>query len=87
MGMEHLENKIEEGIDCGLSPEAVRRAAMRAMDGLEQRKEEIRDMRRVITCLRGTACSPSRAQSRRGANRIMELGLKTYRRIGRLNWQ
>ena len=43
----HLEHKIEEGIESGLSPEEARRAALRAMDGLEQRKEEIRDMRRV----------------------------------------
>jgi putative ABC transport system permease protein len=43
----HLEQKIEEGIAKGLSPKEARYAAMRAMDGLEQRKEEIRDMRRI----------------------------------------
>lgn len=43
----HLEQKIEEGIANGLSPKEARCAAMRAMDGLEQRKEEMRDMRRV----------------------------------------
>jgi predicted permease len=43
----HLEHKIEEGIANGLSPKEARYAAMRAMDGLEQRKEEMRDMRRV----------------------------------------
>jgi macrolide transport system ATP-binding/permease protein len=43
----HLEQKIEEGIARGLSPREARYAAMRAMDGLEQRKEEIRDMRRL----------------------------------------
>src|SRR6266481_1276815 len=43
----HLERKIEEGIAQGLSPDEARYAAMRAMDGLEQRKEEMRDMRRV----------------------------------------
>src|SRR6266852_6316024 len=43
----HLEHKIEEGIAHGLSPKEARYAAMRAMDGLEQRKEEIRDTRRV----------------------------------------
>jgi macrolide transport system ATP-binding/permease protein len=43
----HLERKIEEGIANGLSPKEARYAAMRAMDGLEQRKEEIRDMRRI----------------------------------------
>ena len=43
----HLEHRIEEGVASGLSPEEARRRAMRAMDGLEQRKEEIRDARRV----------------------------------------
>ena len=41
----HLERKIEEGIANGLSPKEARYAAMRAMDGLEQRKEQMRDMR------------------------------------------
>src|SRR6266446_966820 len=43
----HLEQKIEEGIAHGLPPEEARYAAMRAMDGLEQRKEQMRDMRRI----------------------------------------
>ena len=43
----HLEHKIEEGIAYGLSPKEARYAAMRAMDGLEQRKEEMRDIRRI----------------------------------------
>ncbi len=43
----HLENKIEEGIAHGLSPKEARYAALRAMDGLEQRKEEMRDMRGI----------------------------------------
>jgi putative ABC transport system permease protein len=43
----HLERKIEEYIAQGLSREEARYAAFRAMDGLEQRKEECRDMRRV----------------------------------------
>jgi macrolide transport system ATP-binding/permease protein len=43
----HLEQKIEEGIANGLSPKEARNAAMRAMDGLEQRKEEMRDMRGI----------------------------------------
>lgn len=43
----HLEHKIEEGIASGLSPDEARYAAIRAMDGLEQRKEEMRDMRRI----------------------------------------
>src|SRR5689334_8266331 len=43
----HLEHKIEEGIAEGLSPSEARRRALAAMGGLEQRKEEIRDARRV----------------------------------------
>lgn len=43
----HLEHRIEEGIANGLSPEQARQSALRDMDGLEQRKEEMRDMRRV----------------------------------------
>src|SRR2546428_4318542 len=43
----HLEQKIEEGIANGLSPKEARYAATRAMDGLELRKEQVRDMRRI----------------------------------------
>jgi predicted permease len=43
----HLKHKIEEGIADGLSPKEARYAAMRAMDGLEQRKEQMRDARRI----------------------------------------
>ena len=43
----HLEQKIEEGIAEGLTPEEARYRALRSMNGLEQRKEEIRDTRRV----------------------------------------
>jgi macrolide transport system ATP-binding/permease protein len=43
----HLQQKIEEGMANGLSPKEARYAAMRAMDGLELRKEEMRDMRRI----------------------------------------
>src|ERR1041385_4376374 len=43
----HLEHKIEGGIAQGLSRQEARLAALRAMDGLEQRKEEIRDARRI----------------------------------------
>ncbi|MGH9577054.1 MAG: ABC transporter permease, partial [Terriglobales bacterium] len=43
----HLEHKIEEGIANGLSPDEARYRAMRAMNGLDQRKEEMRDMRRI----------------------------------------
>ncbi len=43
----HLDNKIEEGIANGLTPAEARLSALRAMDGLEQRKDEARDARRV----------------------------------------
>ena len=43
----HLEHKIEEGVAEGLSPEEARMRALRAMGGLDQRKEEIRDTRRI----------------------------------------
>ena len=43
----HLDRKIEEYLAKGLTPEQSRVAALRAMDGLTQRKEECRDMRRV----------------------------------------
>jgi macrolide transport system ATP-binding/permease protein len=43
----HLEHKIEEGIAAGLSPQEARYLALRAMQGLEQRKEEMRDTQRI----------------------------------------
>jgi predicted permease len=43
----HLEQKIEEGIAEGLSPDEARYRALLAMGGLEQKKEEMRDMRRI----------------------------------------
>jgi predicted permease len=43
----HLDHQIEEGIAAGLSPRDAHFAAMRAMGGLAQRKEEMRDMRQV----------------------------------------
>ncbi|MCI0389065.1 MAG: ABC transporter permease, partial [Acidobacteria bacterium] len=43
----HLERQIEEHIAKGLTPIEARYAALRALGGIEQRKEECRDMRRV----------------------------------------
>ncbi|HEY2461571.1 MAG TPA: ABC transporter permease [Candidatus Acidoferrum sp.] len=43
----HLDAKIAEGIASGLSPREARHRAMRAMEGLEQRKEDIRDTLRI----------------------------------------
>ncbi|HZU28889.1 MAG TPA: ABC transporter permease [Bryobacteraceae bacterium] len=41
----HLERRREEFMAQGLAPEQARHAALRAMDGLTQRKEECRDTR------------------------------------------
>lgn len=43
----HIEERIAEQIAKGVSPVEARYAAMRAMEGIEQRKEECRDMRRT----------------------------------------
>src|SRR5262245_12891104 len=43
----HIEQRTELEIARGLSPEEARCAALRAMQGAEQRKEECRDMRHV----------------------------------------
>src|SRR5215813_3964496 len=43
----HLERQIEEHITKGMTEEEARYAALRSMGGVEQRKEECRDMRRV----------------------------------------
>jgi len=43
----HLELRAEQEIAKGLTPEEARSIAVRAMEGIEQRKEECRDMRRV----------------------------------------
>jgi VIT1/CCC1 family predicted Fe2+/Mn2+ transporter len=40
----HLERQIEERIAQGMTPEEARHAALRAMGGIERRKEECRDM-------------------------------------------
>jgi predicted permease len=43
----HIERQIEENIAKGMTKEDARYAALRAMGGVERRKEECRDMRRV----------------------------------------
>src|SRR5262245_14916424 len=43
----HIERQIEENIAKGMTPEEARYAALRAMGGVERRKEECRDTRRV----------------------------------------
>lgn len=43
----HIDRQIEENIAKGMTPEDARHAALRAMGGIERRKEECRDMRSV----------------------------------------
>src|SRR5215475_7234321 len=43
----HIERQIEENIAKGMTPEEARYAALRAIGGVERRKEECRDTRRV----------------------------------------
>jgi putative ABC transport system permease protein len=43
----HLEKLIEENVARGITPEEARYAALRELGGVEQIKEECRDMRRV----------------------------------------
>ena len=43
----HLEQQIESNVARGMTPEAARTSALRAIGGIEQRKEEMRDTRRV----------------------------------------
>jgi putative ABC transport system permease protein len=43
----HLAQQIEKEIALGRTPDEARYAALRAMEGIEQRKEECRDARRV----------------------------------------
>src|SRR5215475_16143178 len=43
----HIDQKIGEYLDKGMSFTEARRFALRTMDGLEQHKERCRDMRRV----------------------------------------
>jgi hypothetical protein len=45
----HLEQQVAREIAAGKTPEEARHGALRAMDGMEQRKEECRDARRVDT--------------------------------------
>jgi predicted permease len=43
----HIERQIEEHVAKGMTPDEARDAALRAMGGVERRKEECRDARRV----------------------------------------
>ena len=44
---DHMERLMEQHMARGANPEQARYAALRAMDGMEQRKEQCRDARRV----------------------------------------
>src|SRR5258708_26039172 len=44
----HVDLEVREGISKGLTPERARHAAVRALGGVERRKEECRDMRRTV---------------------------------------
>ncbi|HEV3058091.1 MAG TPA: ABC transporter permease [Vicinamibacterales bacterium] len=43
----HVERLTDRNIDSGMTPTEARRAALAAMDGLQARKEECRDMRHI----------------------------------------
>ena len=43
----HLDQQVAEHVRRGMTPTAARTAALRAMGGVEQRKEEMRDMRGI----------------------------------------
>lgn len=53
----HIENSIEMQMARGLSLEEARSAALRALDRIEQHKEECRDMRRVNSIRRSPTFS------------------------------
>src|SRR5689334_12144024 len=43
----HVERQVAENVAAGMTPDESRRAALRDLDGVEQIKEECRDMRRT----------------------------------------
>ncbi|HJU44464.1 MAG TPA: ABC transporter permease [Vicinamibacterales bacterium] len=45
---DHVERQIDANIASGMTPDGARTAALRAIGGLEQRKEEMRDARGVM---------------------------------------
>jgi predicted permease len=49
----HVEQQTEANIALGMTPEAARTAALRAIGGVEQRKEQCRDTRRVSWLIDG----------------------------------
>src|SRR5947209_3872685 len=71
----HLDHLIEEGIAQGLQPHEARNAALRAMGGLEQRKEEARDGAAWCAlssrCVRVGTTSSGAEHPRQGRERIV----------------
>jgi predicted permease len=49
----HVERQIEDNVSHGMSPADARSAALRAFGGIEQRKEEVRETRRVSWLIDG----------------------------------
>jgi predicted permease len=49
----HVDRQIEDNVARGMSPADARAAALRAFGGIEQRKEEVRDTRRVAWLIDG----------------------------------
>jgi hypothetical protein len=43
----HIERETEENVAAGMTPEVARREALLTLEGLDQNKEECRDMRRL----------------------------------------
>ena len=62
----HLEQRIETELAAGKTPEQARNSALRAMEGLEQRKEQCRDTRRMnlVDNLQRDLCYALRALKR-----------------------
>src|SRR5688572_25961239 len=49
----HVDRQIDDNVARGMSPAQARAAALRTFGGIEQRKEEVRDTRRVSWLIDG----------------------------------
>jgi hypothetical protein len=83
----HLEQQIQEHIAKGLTPELARTTVLRAFGGVERRKEECRDMRRLNfvdnlrkdnLARRSWGTSESRLYGDCGAQHVSCLGAKRH---------
>ena len=59
----HLEQQIDANLGRGMTPEAARTAALLAIGGVEQRKEECRDARGISTSSCGARTGSARRLS------------------------